>query len=245
MARLTTLALAFVLWLPAAATAQPAPSALEVEGYRPAAFVPADGDGLRPVVVALHGNFDRPEWMCAAWARFVQGRAFILCPRGRPRTDAPSLDRWELPHAHLLRREIAAGRRALAARFPGRIDDSAPDVYVGFSQGAHRIARMAAGDPSRYPRIQLVEGGNALFRVPGAQRYARQPGRAAVVCALPWCATRGQILVRTLEQGRASGRTERIPAAHHDIPTMAPAIQRTFDWLVEDDPRFATGRADP
>ena len=52
--------------------------ALEVPGFRAAAFVTPDAPGQRPVVIGLHGNFDRPEWMCAAWARIVAGRRVAL-----------------------------------------------------------------------------------------------------------------------------------------------------------------------
>jgi poly(3-hydroxybutyrate) depolymerase len=39
---------------------------LSVQGYQPAIVVPPLLKGKRPVVVALHGNFDRPEWNCNA-----------------------------------------------------------------------------------------------------------------------------------------------------------------------------------
>lgn len=223
--------------LASAASAQDAPLALDVPGYAPAAMLPASGDARRPVVIALHGNFDRPEWMCAAWDRVVRRRAFLLCPRGVPRTDAPGQDRWELPPAHRLAREVAAARRALAERFPGRVDDG-PDVWVGFSQGAHRVSRMAAADPARFARIQLVEGGNSMWRPDGARRYAPSTGRVALVCAMRWCEQRGAVLARALRDGTAEARLERIPAAHHDLRTMEPAIARTFDWLIEGDARF-------
>lgn len=228
-----TRALALCLLVAAPARAQ---EALEVPGHHPAAFVPARGDAARPVVVALHGNFDRPEWMCAFWAPIVAGRAFLLCPRGEPRTDAPELDRWQLPVAARLRREIAAARQALAARFADRIDDG-PDVYVGFSQGAHRISRMATAAPARYPRVQLVEGGASFWRTPG--RYARSRGRAAFVCAMRWCELRGARAQRVIDRGRAQARIERREGAHHDLRVMQPAIRDTFEWLIAGDPRFA------
>ncbi|MCB9598412.1 MAG: hypothetical protein H6719_37205 [Sandaracinaceae bacterium] len=214
-----------------------AQSALEVEGYAPAAFVAADGDGPRPVVVALHGNFDRPEWMCGFFARIVEGRAFLLCPRGVPRTDAPGQDRWQLPLAVPLAREIAAGRRALAARFPGRLDDG-PDLVIGFSQGAHRASRLAAADPERYPRLQLVEGGASFWR--GAARYGSSRGRVAFVCAVGWCEQRGRRAVEAFERGHVEARLERRPGAHHALDVMEPALRETFQWLVADDPRFAS-----
>ncbi|MFK7987207.1 MAG: hypothetical protein AB8I08_14380 [Sandaracinaceae bacterium] len=210
---------------------------LEVQGHAPAAFVAPEGAGPRPLVVALHGNFDRPEWMCAWWAEVVRGRAFLLCPRGVPRDDAPGSDRWSLPAVEPLMAEIAAGRRALESRYPGRLIGT--DVYVGFSQGAHRVASLAARDPGAHPRIQLVEGGRGMWRRAGARRYARHGGRVAVVCAMQWCETRGERMARTLERGgRVAVQRERIPAAHADLRAMGPAIQRTFDWLIAGDRRF-------
>lgn len=208
---------------------------LEVPGHHPAVFVAADGDGPRPVVVALHGNFDRPEWMCGFWAGVVRGRAFLLCPRGIPRADAPGQDRWELPLAGPLGREIAAARRALAARFEGRLDDG-PDVYVGFSQGAHRVSRMAEARPEAFPRIQLVEGGATFWR--GPVRWARSRGRVAFVCAVRWCETRGRASVARLARAPAEARLERREGVHHDLRVMAPAIRETFEWLIEGDARF-------
>lgn len=234
MERAILIALVILAGAPASAQVE----SLRVRGYPPAAYVAATGEGSRPVVIGLHGNFDRPEWMCEAWSSIVRGRAFLLCPRGRPRTDAPGQDRWSLPAAHLLAREIAAARRALAARYPGRLDEG-PDLYVGFSQGAHRISRMAAADPPAFPMIQLVEGGNSLWRDRGARRYSQHAGRAALVCAVRWCEQRGARLRRTLRAGRAEAELERTPAAHHDLRTMHAAIRRTFDWLVEADGRFA------
>lgn len=217
----------------AQASANPIP--LDVEGYGAAAVVVPEGEGPHPVVVALHGNFDRPEWMCAAWSQIVDGRAFVLCPRGVQRSDAP--DRYELPIAARLVREVAAAREALVARFGSRVD-TGPDVYVGFSQGAHRIARMAEGNPDRYPLIQLVEGGAMLWRE--SDRYARSEGRAALVCAVRWCERNATRLAERLERGRAKAMHERIEAAHHELNIMRPAIQRTFDWLVSEDARFRT-----
>lgn len=229
------LATALVLLASSSASAQ---EALPVPGgFHPAAFVAADGEGPRPVVVALHGNFDRPEWMCAHWASVVRGRAFLLCPRGLPRTDAPGLDRWQLPLAGPLGREIAAARRALEARFPGRLD-AGPDLYVGFSQGAHRVSRMAEARPEAFPRIQLVEGGATFWR--GPHRWARSRGRVAFVCAMRWCEQRGRASVERLRRGPAVARLERRDGAHHDLEVMGPAIRETFEWLIEGDPRFQT-----
>ena len=188
------------------------------------------------MVIALHGNFDRPEWMCRFWTRVVRGRAFLLCPRGIPRADAPGQDRFQLPVASRLRVEIRAARRALAERFAGRIAPG-PDLYVGFSQGAHRISEMAEADPDAFPRIQLVEGGATFWR--GTRRYGRSRGRVAFVCATGWCALRTNAAMRRLARSSVEARLERRPGAHHELGVMEPAIRETFEWLRRDDARFA------
>lgn len=229
----------FVWTLGSAATVAHAQAPLEVPGHAPASHVPATGTGPRPLVIALHGNFDRPEWMCASWAPVVAGRAFLLCPRGTPRTDGGD-DRWTLPPVGALERELSAARAALERRYPGRIDPG-PVVWVGFSLGAHRVAEMALAapsptDPSRLARVQLVEGGRAMWQPRNTRAFVRRGGRVAWVCGLPWCEARARAALRGVSDD--SGRVERIPAEHSDRDRMTPAIRETFEWLVADDARY-------
>ena len=44
--------------------------------------VPLGAREPRPLVVALHGGSDRPEWACSAWRSISEGHAFVVCPRG-------------------------------------------------------------------------------------------------------------------------------------------------------------------
>lgn len=229
--------MAFVCVLPLPLRAQ---EALSVPGFLPASVVaPSDASRPRPVVIALHGNFDRPEWMCAAISSVVAGRAFILCPRGVPRRDAPE-DDPRFTHRPLrgLLREVDAARAALAAAYPGQLDDG-PDVWLGFSLGAHRAAAVATSAPERTPLVLLIEGGDALFEHDAAERLAAHGGRVGVACALPGCERRGRRLAETLAAGSGAALVERIETCHWCIDVMRPAIARIFDWLVSSDPRFA------
>ena len=85
--------LVFWLMIPAGASAQV--EALAVPGHSDAALVVPASVEPRPVIVALHGNYDRPEWACESWAQIVDGRAFEVTS---------------------LRRDVATdGRRAVVA----------------------------------------------------------------------------------------------------------------------------------
>ncbi|MCL2724520.1 MAG: hypothetical protein FWD69_08800 [Polyangiaceae bacterium] len=44
--------------------------------------VPLGARERRPVVIALHGGGDRPEWACSEWVAVVSAYPFIVCPRG-------------------------------------------------------------------------------------------------------------------------------------------------------------------
>jgi hypothetical protein len=101
---------------------------LEVEDFRTAAVsVPLGSRGPRPVVIALHGNYDRPEWQCSVWREITEGVPWVLCPRGIPRADAPKgLDRWTYGSAEAVRSELSAALQALAQAYPEYVDAERP-----------------------------------------------------------------------------------------------------------------------
>src|SRR5262249_57017702 len=113
----------------------PAPFAdLPLEGFAAAVVsLPIGTSARRPVVLATHGNYDRPEWQCEVWRGIVGDRAFVLCPRGIARPDSPSPDdiRFTYPTNAVLERELDAGLQALRVRFADRLDDGAI-LYTGF-----------------------------------------------------------------------------------------------------------------
>lgn len=146
---------------PPPALLEPTPLvALAVPGFGDAVVsVPLGATGPRPIALALHGNFDRPEWQCQVWRRITRGDVFVLCPRGVPRRDVPAeLDRWEWGSLAKTRAELVAARRALAARYPDHVS-SGPIVFTGFSLGAILGARLIQDPELQVGAAVLVEGG--------------------------------------------------------------------------------------
>jgi hypothetical protein len=216
---------------------------LAVAGFRDAMVsVPTGATQPRPVVLALHGNFDRPEWQCEVWRGITQGRAFVVCPRGIPRPDAPkSLDRWTYGKSTDVRAEIDAALAALDARFSGYVADG-PILYAGFSLGAIHGVGIVAGDAKRFPRAVLVEGGHDGWTAARAKSFAAAGGkRVLFACGQRACKTEAATARKNLDHaGIATELVYGGEVGHTYDGPVAAEITRVFPWLVDGDPRFDT-----
>lgn len=112
----------------------------------------------RPVVVALHGGGDAPEFACGEWRGTFGPWPFILCPYGVK--VAKSLYGWGAGS-----QARAAAERALvafAARYPDHADLRDP-VLTGFSRGAMVAPSALAAGGRIFPAAILVEGHTSDF----------------------------------------------------------------------------------
>ncbi|HEV8245262.1 MAG TPA: hypothetical protein VGP93_05820 [Polyangiaceae bacterium] len=220
---------------------------LEVPGFAPAIVsAPRGAREARPLVVALHGNFDRPEWQCEVWRAATQGYPFILCPRGVPRRDAPkSLDRWEYSLAKV-EVELDRGVAALRERFPQYVVDG-PIVYVGFSLGAMLGVSIVKKSPARYPRALLIEGGLGGLTAGSAVRFHEQGGeRLLLACGQTECARRSRALLKVLEQkGVGAHLVDGGNIGHTYDGAIAEGVAREWRWLVEGLPGWAASGPNP
>ncbi len=215
---------------------------LEVPGFRPATLVvPSGATSKRPVVVALHGNFDRPEWQCGVWQTIIDGDAFVLCPRGIPRRDAPAaLDRWEYASAKGMRAELEAGLLALRSRFPDFVDDG-PIVFIGFSLGAIYGASLVHAEPARFSRVVFIEGGVSTWTPASAKKFSQAGGqRLILACGQPDCLNRVKRLGPSLERaGLATRFGGSAKAGHTYDGEVADVVRENWSWFVEGDARWA------
>ncbi|HEY5955923.1 MAG TPA: hypothetical protein VIV60_05195 [Polyangiaceae bacterium] len=216
--------------------------ALEVPGFLDAIVaVPLGTTSPRPVVLALHGNFDRPEWQCDVMREITEAYPFVLCPRGIRRRDVPaSMDRWEYGSVKALQKEIDSGLTALHARFQRYVAEG-PIVFTGFSLGAILGRPIVTGAAARYPRVLFTEGGAqgwdwARFKAGGGERVlfaCAQAGCAPGARSVAKQAARYGVDVHVADGGKV-GHT-------YDGP-VARAIQAEWAWLVEGDERWRVQR---
>ncbi len=234
----------------AAATAAPEPSglpplesearlSLQTPGFQPAVVhAPVGVRSARPVVVALHGNFDRPEWQCQVWGELFESRAFVLCPRGLARRDVPpSEDRWEYGSQRAVLAELDAGVAALQQRF-GDYVERGPLILIGFSLGAIFGSPIALADPARFSRVVVIEGGLGSWSPAQAKRFRERGGKRLIIaCGQPGCLGNARQLQPRLEKVGLPTRVGGSNRAGHTYDgVVADVVREHLDWLLADDP---------
>ncbi|WP_437317883.1 hypothetical protein [Sorangium sp. So ce385] len=216
---------------------------LPVDGFASAVVsVPIGATARRPVLIASHGNYDRPEWQCQVWRDIAGGDAFILCPRGVARSDSPSASdvRFTYESNARLEQEIDAGLAALRARFPEHVDPGAV-LYTGFSLGAIMGSAIAARRAALFPRLVLVEGGHDKWTPKAARAFADGGGqRVLFVCAQAGCGAAAKAAAARLEKAGVLTRVVRSEEAGHryDGP-VAEETRRALGWAIEGDARWS------
>lgn len=217
---------------------------LPVPGFGAAVVsVPLAARGPRPVVIALHGNYDRPEWQCEVWRDITGGFPWVLCPRGVPRGDAPkSADRWTYTTAAKVAEELRVALNALAERFPAHVDVQAP-LFTGFSLGAILGVHLLSA-PEGLPRVQsavLTEGGYGGWHKARAEAFVTRGGaRVLFACGQSACRHASKQTAKVLEkQGIQVEIASGGDIGHTYDGAVAEAIRERWAWLTEADARFA------
>lgn len=188
-----------------------------------------------PVVIAAHGNYDRPEWQCEVHRPLFENTAFILCPRGIPRPDSPAPDDIRFTYAtnQAMEQEIMAGLRALKQAYAPYVEDG-PVLHLGFSLGAIMGVSMAARQPKHFPRLVLIEGGHDTWSNDNVKRFSEGGGqRVLFVCAQLGCEKDAQWAASKLQKAGISTRIERGPRVGHryDGP-IAETTQKGLGWVL-------------
>ncbi len=212
---------------------------IPVDGFGPASVsVPLGATTPRPIVIALHGKGDRPEWQCGSFRGIAGEHVFVLCPRGAPVRVAGE-ERFTFTSFERVERETRAALRALKERYGAHVAGG-PVVLAGFSLGAEHAALLQRQEPSFFAHLVLVEGGSKSWSSTQARLFSERGGRRVLfVCGQPSCVVlaRRQVLFTQ----RAGGEAKLLDAGNlgHVLDgRMVRAIRAEWDWLVAGDARF-------
>ena len=202
--------------------------------------LPTGATTRRPVLVVVHGSGDRPNWQCEGWRSATAAFPFIVCPTGAYEARWSTLGDTRYTHsggASLLG-YIDASLTALAARYPDQADTDAP-LLAGFSLGASEILGLAMKDPSRFPRIALIEGAWDGWTDARMTAYAKGGGQHVLYGAGQRDVERkeGATAKRLVDAGLET-RVVFAPVGHSFDQRLVDAIRAEAAWLVEGDARW-------
>jgi len=206
---------------------------LDVPGFGKAAVaVPLGATTPRPIVIALHGAADRPEWACSALRSIAGPAPFVLCPRGIPRTDFPASDaRYTFGDSDATSSELRAALKELKRRFGVHVAPG-PVVFSGFEIGADRVASISSQEPAFFSRVLLIEPATSSWPSSQSALFARSGGQRALFAF--GSAHRDELQQKAVLTGRAGAEArslflgDRPPAL--DAPTRA-LLKKEWRWL--------------
>ncbi|HEU4536162.1 MAG TPA: hypothetical protein VFS00_18690 [Polyangiaceae bacterium] len=171
----------------------------DAEGKLVAKFSPPLGaTDPRPLVVALHGGGDAPEYACGEWRGSFGSWPFILCPYG----DKVGRNMYGWRSGAAARQALEHAIEALVAKFPEHLDVRDP-VLTGFSLGAMMAPSTLAAPGRAFPAAVLAEGYAKDFAAWPRRMEAGGLRRILFVDSQGVNAERGKAAVRALERTTA------------------------------------------
>jgi hypothetical protein len=210
-------------------------TSLDVPGFLPAEVaLPLGSRSARPVLIALHGDADRPEWQCGSYRGVVKSSGFILCPRGVPRDDG----RFTLaPHATTAA-ELRVALRQLKAHFGAHVARG-DVVLAGLGPSAEQALALAVEEPHFFARLMLVDGSTRALTSGVATRFGHGRGkRVLMLCTPNACDPDVDERVLALRPSGVDTRVVHLPTGAGLDGATASRLAQEWSWLIADDRRW-------
>jgi hypothetical protein len=191
----------------------------------------------RPVVVALHGGSDAPEFACGEWRGTFGPWPFILCPYG-VRFGSSNLYGWGTGAQPGAAAEQAL--TALAAHDPQHVDMRDP-VLAGFSRGAMVAPAALATGGRAFPAAVLVEGHTNDLASAAPGMVKRGLTRILFVDSQGGNAQHARVDMTVFDRiGGVQARSVYVgPLGHGFFPKTAEGVRRGLQELLHDLPGWA------
>jgi pimeloyl-ACP methyl ester carboxylesterase len=204
-------------------------------------FIPPLGaTEARPLVVAIHGAGDRPEWACAEWRGITDAYAVITCPHG----DAFGAG-YAWSSVEQLEERARSAELDARARY-GAYVDPGPPILVGFSQGARLASIIARKHPDRWPVVAIVEGGYDETKWGFGAAFAKGGKRVLFACSTWHCAEGFRDGERSSIAAKVDVRVADLGnLGHHMGASVRDGLRTQFRWLVRDDERWESWLESP
>lgn len=209
-----------------------------MDGFEAAVVFVPEGSGPWPFIMATHGAGGLAEFECHYWRELTQGRAFVSCPRGKPRGQG-NQHGFYYPDEHALEREVAAVRAAVVARYGEHVDEEHA-TYAGFSQGAILGVNMFGKRGGEYPYLVLIEGGYDYWSPKRARDFEKTGGaRVLFACGTKTCDQGSRAPHKWLTESGTEARIEMAAGSGHTpLGGVVEKVRTSLPWLWSDQPSW-------
>jgi predicted esterase len=201
------------------------------DGASAVVSVPIGATGPRPLVVAVHGAHDRPEWACGGWRLGFRVYPFVVCPRG----SAVTAEKYAWANSAAIERVVMKAIDQVRERF-GPYVAPPPYVYAGFSQGAMFSEPILLEHAALFDTAILAEGGYPILAsAEFARKFRAEGGKTVViVCGSEPCRRTTRRSVPSLEAaGLRVFESGDVRSGHNLNQLMQRALERDFpSWFA-------------
>lgn len=207
---------------------------LEVPGFGEARVaVPLGARVAKPVLIALHGDADRPEWPCGSYRGVVGQRGFVLCPRGEARPDG----RFAFSSYEHAAAALRAAMPLVKSRFAGHV--AGGEVVLAATGPSVEFAlRLAVEEPKFFSRLLLVDGSTRRLTAAAASRFGDMGGKRVLVVCGRGCDDDAEDRALALRPSGVESRFVRMNKGQGLDAEAVARIRQEWSWLTADDKRW-------
>lgn len=206
---------------------------LPLEGHESAVLWYRSG---APVFVVTHGAGGHAEWHCEHFHRLLEGRATLVCPRGKRRFARDPSQGYYYPDHIALRREVLAA----VGKLESLASNARPYVYAGYSQGATMGALAFADSGGIFDQLLLVEGGFADWSSGLVSQFQRSGGQAVLwICGTASCNKHARAAARRFTGAELRAKVSYARGAgHRPDGAVGQILSDSLPFLLEGDARW-------
>ncbi|WP_394829776.1 hypothetical protein [Pendulispora albinea] len=199
--------------------------------------VPLGATEPRPLMLAVHGAGDRPEWACGGWRLGTNAYPFIVCPRGTPLgSNSYAWSSWQQ-----IERIALSALDHVRRRFGAYIAEG-PVAYAGFSQGATAAAPLLLRHASDFHPIILAEGAYASTTSADFARSLANHGARTIilVCGTAHCFANAARARPILERAKLTVFVGGDASSGHNLNlAMQNALRRSWKGWFAAEPAWS------
>jgi predicted esterase len=199
---------------------------LAVAGDKPIEVIRAP-DGVRRVVVYLHGRCEKTDITSHEWTSDASKVAHLILLQGDGACPGTAYHEWTRDLG-VVDARIEAAIAALGAAIPGKIDSNSL-VIAGYSEGAKRAESLGGRRPDRYTRVILIGA-------PEAPSVA-ELGKARVVVTMAGEKDRHDLMllgVSTLQAAKVPAKFMVLPGTDHGFfgPQGGRVMREAIEYIA-------------